>query len=122
MVKVIIKSDTEVAINEKANAVIAFVYAPESMEEADDDRTATQVVLQGRGNHMRMLVDAATGLSSLVDTAITDPIERMMIRALMMKKIQESAKKSAEVVVQKAESKAVVPDTMKNEGRAPWDA
>lgn len=122
MVKIRIESDTEVAINEKARAVIAFVYAPESMEEADDDHTANQVVMQGQGNHMRMLMDAATGLSSLVDTAITDPIERMMIRALMMKKIQESAKKSAEVVVQKAESKAVVPDTMKNEGRAPWDA
>ena len=122
MVKIRIESDTEIAINEKARAVIAFVYAPESMEEADDDSTATQVVMQGQGNHMRMLMDAATGLSSLVDTAVSDPIDRMMIRALMMKKIQESAKKSAEVHVVKAESNAVVPDTMKNEGRAPWDA
>ena len=122
MVKIRIESDTEVAINEKARAVIAFVYAPESMEEADDDRTATQVVMQGQGNHMRMLMGAVTGLSSLVDTAVSDPIDQMMLRALMMKKIQESAKKSAEVVVQKAERNKVVPDTIKNEGRAPWDA
>ena len=122
MVKIRIESDKQVEVDEKANAVIAFVYAPESMEEADDDRTATQVVMQGQGNHMRMLMDAATGLSSLVDTAVSDPIDQMMLRALMMKKIQESAKKSAEVVVQKAESNKVVPDTMKNEGRAPWNA
>ena len=122
MVKIRIESDKQVEFDEKANAVIAFVYAPESMEEADDDRTATQVVMQGQGNHMRMLMDATTALSSLVDTAVSDPFDQMMLRALMMKKIQESAKKSAEVVVQKAESNKVVPDTMKNEGRAPWDA
>lgn len=122
MVKVIIESDKQVEINEKANAVIAFMYGPESMGETDDDRTAAQVIMQGKGSVMRMLVDAATSLSSLVDTAVSDPIDQMMLRALMMKKIQESAKKSAEVVVQKAESNKVVPDTMKNEGRAPWDA
>ena len=122
MVKVIIKSDERDKVNVKAEAVIAFVYAPEFMEEADDDRTATQVVMQGQGNHMRMLMDAAIDLSSLVDTAVSDPIDQMMLRALMMKKIQESAKKSAEVVVQKVERNKVVPDTMKNEGRAPWDA
>lgn len=122
MVKIRIESDTEIAINEKARAVIAFVYGPESVKDVDDERTASQVVMQGQGNHMRMLVDAATGLSSLVDTAVTDPIDRMMLRALMMKKIQESAKKSAEVHVVKAESNAVVPEPVMNEGRAPWDA
>lgn len=122
MVKIRIESDTEIAINEKARAVIAFVYGPESVKVVDDERTASQVVMQGQGNNMRMLMDAATSLSSLVDTTVSDPIDQIMLRALMMKKIQESAKKSAEVVVQKAESNKVVPDTMKNEGRAPWDA
>ena len=122
MVKIRIESDTEIAINEKARAVIAFVYGPESVKDVDDERTASQVVMQGQGNHMRMLIDAATGLSGLVDTAITDPIEQMMIRALMMKKIKESADKSAEVHVVKAESNTVVPEPVMNEGRAPWDA
>lgn len=122
MVKVIIKSDEQDEVNVKAEAVIAFVYNPESVKAPDDDRTATQVVMQGQGNHMRMLMEAATGLSSLVDTAVSDPIDQMMLRALMMKKIKESASKSAEVHVVKAESNAVVPEPVMNEGRAPWDA
>lgn len=122
MVKIRIESDTEIAINEKARAVIAFVFDPESMNNTEDDRTTTQVIMNGVGNHMKTLLEATTSLSSLVDTVVSDPIDQMMLRALMMKKIQESAKKSAEVVVQKAESNKVVPDTMKNEGRAPWDA
>lgn len=122
MVKVIIKSDEQDEVNVKAEAVIAFVYNPESVKAPDDDYMTSQVVMQGRGNNMRMLMNAATGLSSLIDTAVTDPIDRMMIRALMMKKIKESADKSAEVHVVKAESNAVVPEPVMNEGRAPWDA
>ena len=122
MVKVIIESNNQVEVEENARAVIAFVYGPESVKDVDDERTASQVVMQGQCNHMQMLIDAATGLSGLIDTAVTDPIDRMMLRALMMKKIKESASKSAEVHVVKAESNAVVPEPVMNEGRAPWDA
>lgn len=109
MVKITVSSDEYV--NEiSGKSVVAFILDP-AKQDGDTRQADAAVMLHGTGDPKQMVLSAAVSLGTLIDRVTDDEIERLMLAALVVKKLKSSViDEEAEILSTKMMSQHVSPE------------